>query len=592
MRLQTISSMRTGMRKLGQKPSLPDEVAVKRSDPIYNAHAYLTKVPMAAITPFIEAFTEPGDLVLDCFAGSGMTGVAAAALSRRAMLFDISELGRHIGENYVNLVDPAELRETANDVMDRARQRLGDSYATRCNACGKTAELSRTVWSVIYKCASCGDSINYFRSLELAGWSKRSMCCDDCGTRFETRAAPRIGEQPVMDTISCSCSRTLRDQPHSAPIEPPKIQGLAWPEVEIEPTRQMFQASALRKHNLMTISSFFSLRNLAVLTALRDEINSVKSDNTRNKLLFAFTAILTRASKRYQWSRKRPLNAANQNYYIAPVFYEWNVYDLFSRKVDAIIRSDNYLRDQIQVLFSPSDVEVRYDIGSAEMLELPDESVDYVFTDPPFGSNIFYSDMNLFQEAWLGRLTDHSREAVVDRSGNGKATRTAQHYEGLIEGALRECHRVLKPGCWLSLVFSNSSGDMWALIQRAIHSSGFDLEAEGITLLDKGQRSVKGLASGFENVVTADLILSMQKSDSALLTAPAEPPEGTIASLVETAISNGRSPTPSHVYLFVVREFLRRHWDLSSLSIAKVGEVLLSLGMEVDPASGRLIHDK
>ena len=59
----------------GSEPDgLPSMVQVRRSDPVYMAHAYLTKVPVTAIAPFIEAFTEPGDVVLDPFAGSGMTG--------------------------------------------------------------------------------------------------------------------------------------------------------------------------------------------------------------------------------------------------------------------------------------------------------------------------------------------------------------------------------------------------------------------------------------------------------------------------------------------------------------------------------------
>ena len=75
------------------------------------AHAYLTKVPVPAILPFIEAFTRPGDLVVDPFAGSGMTGVVALALGRRPGSFDVSVLGRHIGRNYVNLVPPETFRK-------------------------------------------------------------------------------------------------------------------------------------------------------------------------------------------------------------------------------------------------------------------------------------------------------------------------------------------------------------------------------------------------------------------------------------------------------------------------------------------------
>jgi len=92
---------------------LPESIEVKRTDPVYMAHAYLTKVPVAAIVPFIQAFTQPGQVVLDPFAGSGMTGVAAAILGRRARLFDVSVLGRHIGTNYLNLVDADTFASTA-----------------------------------------------------------------------------------------------------------------------------------------------------------------------------------------------------------------------------------------------------------------------------------------------------------------------------------------------------------------------------------------------------------------------------------------------------------------------------------------------
>jgi len=105
---------------------LPEELVVGRGDPVYMAHGYLTKVPVPAILPFITAFTRPGDVVLDPFAGSGMTGVAAAALGRRARLSDISVLGRHIGSNYVNLVDADQLRKHAHEVVRSVLDRLGD----------------------------------------------------------------------------------------------------------------------------------------------------------------------------------------------------------------------------------------------------------------------------------------------------------------------------------------------------------------------------------------------------------------------------------------------------------------------------------
>lgn len=577
-------------------PSAPHHIAVKRSDPVYNAHSYLTKVPLAAIRPFIESYTKPGDLVLDPFAGSGMTGVAAAVTGRRAVLRDINILGQHIGENYTNLVNADEFRRSAQGAVDRAMQRVGDVYATRCERCGQRAELSRTTWSVIAECRQCHGHMNFYDELERAGWSKSAMTCPHCAAPFHLRGAPRAGEAPVLDTVACECGRTLMEQKPSDPLDAPRTEGLSWPDVPIGADRQMFQASALAKNNLTTTASFFSQRNLAVLAALRAAIDEEPQTALRAKLLFAFTAILARASKRYQWSRKRPLNAAHQHYYIAPVFYEWNVIDLFQRKVEAAVRSDDFIRDarraQSFLSGAASDdavLSVEYGICSAEALDLEDASVDYVFTDPPFGSNIFYSDMSLFHEAWLGRTTDHANEAVVDRSSNGSTRRTPERYEALIAGALQECYRVLKPGGWLSLVFSNSSGAMWGLVQRAVSSASFVIDADRIAVLDKGQRSVKGLASGFENTVTADLILSMRKAAAADEIAPiTEAPSGFLDEATDRAVAGKERDTPTHVYLGVVREFLRRSYDVSGVNMAHIAEHLSERGYAVDAATGTI----
>lgn len=567
--------------------NIPDEVAVKRTDPVYNAHAYLTKVPVTAIEPFVEAFTRPGDVVLDFYGGSGMTGIAAGMLGRRGEVRDISTLGRHIGSNYVNLVDPEAFRAAAAQVIAATVARLGDVYATRCEGCGEPGVLSRTVWSYLYECSVCHEPVNYYESFAATeDWKKTEMKCPHCQSPFTTRGSERIGEEPVLDTVSCPCSKRLRDQPHAEPLNPVALAGLSYPDVPIGEDRQMFHASALKKHGLLTTASFFSARNLAVLAALRERIRQVEEEALRDKLLFAFTAVLARASKRYQWHPKRPLNAANQTYYIAPVFYEWNVYDLFRRKARAVLRADDYIRERMRRHEVTEFGGVNYETGSADAVNLPDASVDYVFTDPPFGSNIFYSDMNLFQEAWLGDLTEYEDEAVVDRFRTGKTYRTAERYEELITKSLREAHRVLKPDGWLSLVFSSSSGKMWALVQRGLLAAGFVLE--DVAILDKGQRSVKGLASGFENVVTVDLVLSARKAAPGHEGEVGDAPDGALATAVDDVLAGDAAPTPSHVYIGVIRDYLDRGWNVSALDIGGIGVVLGHLGYEVDPHSGRL----
>ena len=323
-------------------------------------------------------------------------------------------------------------------------------------------------------------------------------------------------------------------------------------------------------------------------------INDVEDETIRQALRFAFTAILPRASMRYQWSAKRPLNAQNQTYYIAPVYFEWNVFDLYGRKVNAVIRANEALFDGGELFSTEEARDVGYEIASAEKLaHLDDQSVDYVFTDPPFGSNIFYSDMNLFQEAWFGETTNHLREAVVHTTGRRK-NGSRDRYEELLCSAFSEAFRVLKPGRYMSVVFGNSSGRIWSLVQRALRNAGFRASPVHVATLDKGQRSVKGLNSGSEGVVTVDLIVTVRKPAESEGTGRAVPlANGDTDALTRAAIdelSAGEASNPSHVYARILREAIRKGLVLDELHLGDVLIALRNAGYTVDRKTG-LLYD-
>ena len=577
---------------LARVDSLSATLVAPRTDPVYNCHTYLTKVPIGAIRPFIEAFTEPGEIVADFFAGSGMTGLAALQLNRRARLSDISVLGQHIASGYLTDLPEETLREASYEATQRARAAIGPLYDTRRQTDNSTMELIRTVWSFCYRCPRCDIEITYFEELTEQGKAPRS--CPGCGSDFSRRSWRRSDDVPVRVVVQGE-SRRQAEQPVSSldwrnidsAKRDPRLDDI--PSFTIEPHREMYGRSGLGKSRMTETAMFFSPRNAIALLELWKAIGEISDDATRQKLRFAFTAILPRASKRYQWSPMRPLNAQNQTYYIAPVYYEWNVFDLFARKLNAVIRSDNVLFGRQPKLDGLSLKDITYHIMSADRLaHLDRESIDYVFIDPPFGSNIFYSDMNLFQEAWIGRVTDHSSEAVVHTTGKQKNGAT-ERYANLLRASFEEAWRILKPGRYMSVIFGNSSGRIWGLVQRALRDAGFKPAPVHVAVLDKGQRSVKGLNSGSEAVVTIDLVLTVQKPDLDQQPTRAVYDNADTAALVREAIgelSGTKDLSPSVVYANILRTAIQRGLVLDDLHLGDVLITLRNAGFSVSPRSG------
>jgi len=571
---------------------MEDVIEVPRTDAAYNAHGYLTKVPVGAIIPFLNEYTRPGGTVVDMFAGSGMTAVAAKMAGRNAIVSDISALGQHIGQGFLSIVDEDAFRKKADALIVESRKAVGKYYTTVRDADGKVVECIRTVWSFLYKCSNCEGTINYYEAMKAASWNSKELECPHCACEFIKKGAEFLGEEPVLVVV-----KGVKGKQVEQPLSPTDYDNIEAtdktdildriPNYQIDEDREMYRRSALEKWGLTETRKFFSSRNATILFDLWQRIQKVKDANIRKKLLFAFTAILPRASKRYQWSHKAPLNAANQNYYIAPVFYEWNVYDLFSRKIEASVKADKFIckSQGYQV-----ETKQEYVMCSADNLpHIPDCSVDYVFTDPPFGSNIFYADMNLFQEAWLQNKTEVQGEAVIKTTGNKRdKEQSRETYKEILTNAFKEARRILRDGGCLSIVFGNSKGDVWSLAQSAFKDAGFIQRPVSISILDKGQRSVKGLNSGTENVATLDLIVTLRKEEGG---AASDETEKSFHELVEEVVAwtdLSKQMTVSHIYSDVIREAIYRNKCMADVNLKDVVSVVKARGYTPDAVTGIL----
>jgi len=180
------------------------------------------------------------------------------------------------------------------------------------------------------------------------------------------------------------------------------------------------------------------------------------------------------------------------------IFKESNVFLTFERKARTIA-------DHLATTATQYSGRKLIRTGSATDLSfVPDSSVDFIFTDPPFGANINYSDMNFLWESWLGRRTDVEKEAIVSKPQN----KDVSTYRRLMTESLRECNRVLRDGHWLVMVFMISSEAVWEAIRTAVIESGFEISR--VDIFDKQHGTFKHFVS--ENTAGCDLMLHCRKT--------------------------------------------------------------------------------
>nr|WP_232470308.1 DNA methyltransferase [Methylococcus sp. BF19-07] len=174
-------------------------------------------------------------------------------------------------------------------------------------------------------------------------------------------------------------------------------------------------------------------------------------------------------------------------------------------KLDRLVKAFRNLK--------PGAGETAVSTGSAARLPLPDDAVDYIFTDPPFGENLSYAELNFLVEAWHGVITQAKLDAIVDRAKENRAAqKSVDDYRKLMADCFKEYFRVLKPGRWMTVVFSNTQAAVWNSLQTAMQEAGFVVA--NVSALDKQQGSFKAVTTAV--AVKQDLVISAYKPNGGL----------------------------------------------------------------------------
>jgi len=522
------------------------DVSEGKNDPIYNAHSYHTKVPHKAIMRYILHYTEPGDIVFDGFCGTGMTGVAAQLCgnpdtefkvqidqempyvkwgARKVVLNDLSPVATYIAYNLNTAVDIQAFEEEARRILAECEQECGWMYTTQhtdiqgrpilgLNGEPVMGRINYVVWSDVFVCPSCTKEIVFWDVAvdKVSGSVKDRFRCKHCYSElkksdcehaiinfYDVALKEYISvKKQVPVWVSYSVGRKRYERPPVA-YDLDLIRKID--ELEIpywHPTDRMPEGRESRrndKYGITHVHHFYTKRNLWILSAY---YNKSISSVFKPLLTLLFTSQLINISKlnRYRPQVSFPYNPLSGTLYISSMISEANIFTAFENKLYRIIHAlKNLKANKKHVNISCT--------SSTDLSFIKNNSVDYIFTDPPFGSNLNYSELSFIWESWLKVITNNKLEAIVDPVQK----KGLPEYQELMERCFVECYRILKPGRWMTVVFHNSSNAVWNAIQEALLRAGFMVA--DVRTLDKKQGSFKQVTT--TSAVKQDLVISAYK---------------------------------------------------------------------------------
>ncbi|MBD3107924.1 DNA methylase [Bacillus sp. AGMB 02131] len=513
-------------------------VSEGKNHPIYMGHSYHTKVPHRAIMRYLLHYTNPGDIVLDGYSGTGMTGVASRFCDcteevkelnykvdnnivqddsgneiskiglRNVILNDLSPIATFITKNYNQPFDSLSFYNELTKLIDNVERELGWMFETN-HSNTEIGKINYVIWSDIFTCPNCLEEVIYWdHAVDLENNKTREKFpCKSCNATLTKRNLDKklITINDVLlnkiitklETKPIIINYTYKGSRYNKKVDEKDLERLTkvneylksydFPVSKIPEGHNTEQPK--KSHGYTHVHHLLSMRNNIILGAIYKKIRELKENKDLAK--FLFTACLTNLTFLYRWRTSGKGGATSGTLYVCSTPQENNPFNQFRRKLNDI--KNVYIPKGNTIISTNSTTE----------LSIRDNSIDYIFTDPPFGSNLMYSELNFLWESWIKVYTNNDKEAIV----NNVQKKGLADYQHLMEDCFREFYRVLKPGHWITVEFSNSQASVWNSIQEALKKAGFVVA--NVAALDKKQGSFKAVTS--MTAVKKDLVITAYK---------------------------------------------------------------------------------
>jgi len=500
--------------------------------PMYLMHKFWARKPHNVVAEYIHTYSKPGEIVLDPFVGSGVTAVEALHLGRRAVAIDANPMSAFVTWATLVPADISALEKAFKSIEDKCKDRIRELYTTKCRECGKDAEVLATIWK---------RGKDYPLELRYE--------CDNCGLK--------AAKQPDS---------------HDKKLTARNMRIPFWhPTMELSYRIEGF----MKKEKTDSIPELFTNRNLYALACIYEEIERIENPEIRDLMKFAFTSMSHLASRmcpvakpggKGHWSKLSATSFwAIQSYWTPPVSMESNVWMLFESAVNGkqgLIKGkkdsqqwydgeEKYVvigKNGERGLRKASQPDLEEVIGECtpsqwgevdsfsklgtimikthSALELvderfpaksavPPESVDYCFTDPPYGGTTQYFELTQLWLSWLKGSSDDKRfdsDWKSEITINPSQKKGFDEYDADLNEAFRQIHRVLKSGKYMTVTFNNTDIKVRNSLIRSAVYAGFDMEK--IVYQTPARASAKSLLQPYGSAV-GDYYIRFRKPKSA-----------------------------------------------------------------------------
>lgn len=511
-----------------------------RQGALYNAFSYPTKISAESVAVFIGCHSKPGDTVLDVFGGSGTTAIAARLCSRptermreiarnlgvepewgprNAVVYELSVIGSLAARVMSNPPDPEIFSEAAQKLVETARTMRPELYATT-SPDGSAGEVRHVIWSDVVSCPRCDARTTYadvrvlmsplrFADTHRCGcgyeghpdtWKRVLEDVPDPWTGTTARKRSRVpwrvygksGKNWSRPAIGSDVAAERTAQQARIPDGAP-VQSIAWGDLH----RNGYHQGITYLHDLYTARNFVALATLwKAIELFPEELHDplrllVLSYNASHATLMT-RVVLKRNSTDFVLTGAQP-----GVLYVSGLPVEKNVFIGVKRKITTFA--------QAFALVYGTEGAARVVNASSTHLDLPNESIDYLFTDPPFGGYIPYSEINQVNEMWLGQTTETTDEAIVSPAQD----KGINEYQALLTNVFKEVNRTLKSSAPATMVFHSAHASVWAALANSLKSADLAVEHSGV--LDKTQGSFKQVSKHV--TVNGDPLLLIRKAE-------------------------------------------------------------------------------